>query len=491
MGEKPAIDIALEQVVIIGGGFGGLAMACELKRKLGFHDFVIYERDAGLGGTWYHNNYPGAATDIPGAVYQLSFAPEHNFDCVFPTRNEIQAYIESVASKFEIHSHLRCNYSWIESSWIEKRNCWRSKFCHTISGELRVHESRILISATGHLVNPKSFDVPGRAGFKGSVLHSARWPEDVDLKGKNIVVLGNGSTAVQLVPAILDDVRTCTQIQKEPQWILNRPNPQVPASLKKAFLWFPFLFSMIQHLGFAFAELFYPLLGRHIPRMSKKQLKQCAVPKRYHKLLTPSYEAGCKRLVFASHYLQCLKNLKFDLVQDSIIGMGDNDVHTASGRRYPCDVLILAHGFEYENFTLPLKGRHGITPEEHWQVAGGPSCYKGCVMNGFPNFFMLRGPNMASGHNSVIYYIETTIALILAVATPLIRGSGARVEIKSDAELNYARKVQAACREGVWGRGCSTYYVNGEGWNHTVYPWSSYRLWFHRFWRRTEWTIEP
>ncbi|KAH8698216.1 hypothetical protein GQ44DRAFT_832214 [Phaeosphaeriaceae sp. PMI808] len=359
--------MASEQVVIIGAGFGGLAMACELKRKLNFHDFVIYERDAGLGGTWYYNDYPGAAADIPGAVYQLSFAPEYNFNYVFPTRNEIQAYMWRVASKFNILPHLQCNFAWIESVWIEKRNCWRSEFRHTKSGELRVHESRILISATGHLVNPKTFDVPGRVGFKGLVIHSARWPEHVDLQEKNVVVLGNGSTAVQLVPAILDNA---------PQWILNRANPQVPASLKKAFAWFPLLFLMVQHLGFVAAEIFLPLLGRHIPKMSKRQLERCAVPERYHKLLTPSYEAGCKRLVFASHYLQCLKNPKLNLVQDSIIGMGDNVVHTASGRDYPCDVLILAHGFESENFTLPLKGRHGITPEAHWQAAGGPVATK-------------------------------------------------------------------------------------------------------------------
>jgi hypothetical protein len=195
--------------------------------------------------------------------------------------------------------------------------------------------------------------------------------------------------------------------------------------------------------------------------------------------------------VFASHYLQCLKNLKLDLIQDSITSMSQKSVHTASGHEYPCDVLILAHGFESENFTLPLKGRNGITPEVHWQAAGGPSCYKGCAMNGFPNFFMLRGPNMASGcvyalrhvqcrtadidhnrHNSVIYYIETTIALVLGVAAPLIRRSGGRVEVTHDAELRYAKKVQAACKKGVWGRGCSTYYVNGDGWNHAMYPWS-------------------
>jgi cation diffusion facilitator CzcD-associated flavoprotein CzcO len=133
------------------------------------------------------------AADIPGAVYQLSFAPERNFDSVFPARDELQAYMRRVARKFDVSPHLRCNFEWMGSAWIEERNCWRSKFRHTRNGEVRVHESRVLISATGHLVNPKQFDAPGKASFTGSIIHSARWPKDVDLKGKHVVVLGNGS----------------------------------------------------------------------------------------------------------------------------------------------------------------------------------------------------------------------------------------------------------------------------------------------------------
>jgi cation diffusion facilitator CzcD-associated flavoprotein CzcO len=133
------------------------------------------------------------AADIPGAVYQLSFAPERNFDTVFPVRDELQAYMRRVASKFDIFPHLRCNFDWVESVWIEERNCWRSKFCHIKSGETKIHDSRVLISATGHLVSPKTFEAPGIASFTGSIVHSARWPENVDLAGKDVVVLGNGS----------------------------------------------------------------------------------------------------------------------------------------------------------------------------------------------------------------------------------------------------------------------------------------------------------
>ncbi|KAI9046091.1 flavin-containing monooxygenase [Aspergillus affinis] len=475
MAEKSQV-LPFRQVVIIGAGFGGLAMACELKRKLNFHDFIIYERNPGLGGTWYDNNYPGAAADIPGSVYQLSFAPEPNFTHAFPDRQQLHNYMLDVAQRFHILPHLECNVAWVGSTWLEDRKCWIVELQNTQTGERYVQECAVLISAIGHMVDPKRFDVPGKETFQGQIIHSSKWTNEVDLKGKNVVVLGNGSTAVQIVPAILDDVKQCTQIQRAPQWILNRPNPYVPETLRKCLALFPILFILLQHCGFALAELFYPLLGRRIPRLSKSHLRACGVPEKYHTLLTPSYEPGCKRLVFASSYLQGLSNPKLQLLQDEITSLSSSAVELKSGVSVPCDVLVLAHGFESETFTFPVKGRKGRTTVKHWEEAGGPSCYKGCAMNGFPNFFMIRGPNMASGHNSVIYYIEMTVALILKVASPLIQGRVRSVEVKSQVEKSYVDVVQEACKKGVWGRGCSTYYVDGTGWNHTIYPWSEFQF---------------
>ncbi|OXV05420.1 hypothetical protein Egran_06812 [Elaphomyces granulatus] len=397
MASKSSQYLPFRQVVIIGGGFGGLAMACELKRKLNFRDFVIYERNPGLGGTWYDNNYPGAAADIPGAVYQLSFAPEPNFSRIFPGRNEMHTYMLNVADRFNILQHLQCNHAWIGSTWLDDRKCWRIELRSTQTGEVSIQECKVLISATGHMVDPKRFDVPGKSDFKGQIVHSSKWTDEIDLKGKNVVVLGNGSTAVQVVPAILNDVQKCTQIQRAPQWILNRPNPHVSTRVRQFLALFPIIFALLQGFGFAVAEAFFPLLGKGIPQMNKNQFKKCDIPQKYHQLLTPSFQPGCKRLVFASEYLQCLKNPKVDLIQEEIVSLGEKAVFTTSGNQYPCDILILAHGFESNTFKLPLKGRDGITPEEHWNNAGGPSCYKGCAMNGFPNFFMIRGPNMASG----------------------------------------------------------------------------------------------
>lgn len=284
---------------------------------------------------------------------------------------------------------------------------------------------------------------------------------------------------------------------KAPQWILTRPNLNISEGVRKFFTYFPFVFTILQTIGFALIEAFFPLLGHKIPAMAKAGLKRYDVPEKYHSLLTPSvcfflscylqwltileYTPGCKRLVFATEYLQCLKTPKLELVQDEIVALSETTVITESGKEYACDVLILCHGFKADTFNYPLRGRNGITPEQHWTVAGGPSCYKGSAMNGFPNFFSIRGPNMASAQVllsslrrlfSVIHFMESTRALILNVAGPLIKGKVDVVEVNSEAEQAYVQRVQKACRDGFWGRDCTTYYVTKNGWNHTMYPWS-------------------
>ncbi|KOS22571.1 putative monooxygenase [Escovopsis weberi] len=225
--------------------------------------------------------------------------------------------------------------------------------------------------------------------------------------------------------------------------------------------------------------------------MARRNMAECHVPEKYWSILTPTYTPGCKRMVFSVDYLQCLQNPKVNLVQDTIASLTESDVVTASGASFEADVIILCHGFKAGTFYYPMTGRGGVTPSEHWDVAGGPSCYKGCAMNGFPNFFAIRGPNVSSGHQSLIWFIEATTALILNVAGPLIKGDVDVVEVASKAEQSYVSRVQAACQRGFWGRDCHTFYVTDKGWNHTVYPWTPYWLYFHRFVNKSHWVVTP
>ncbi|XP_014553636.1 hypothetical protein COCVIDRAFT_107170 [Bipolaris victoriae FI3] len=487
--EKPSSTLPFRQVVIVGCGFGGLVMACQLKRRLQFNDFVMYERNAGLGGTWHHNRYPGASADVFGAAYQISFAPEPKFTRAFPVWNELHGYMEKVADRYNLVPHMKFGISWEGSVWIPETRCWRVVLRDCATGDTFTQMCKVLVSATGHLVDPKQLEVQGKDIFKGKIVHSSLWTSDIDVKDKSVVVLGNGSTAVQLVPSILEDVKECTQIQRAPQWILHRPNPALPAAMLTLLTYVPLLFTVLRTTLFAITEAFFHVVGNKIPQISKNHLRKFEVPEEYYDLLTPSYRPGCKRLVFASDYLGCLKNPKLHLIQDEIASLREKSVVTRSGKEYPCDMLLLAHGFESETFKLPLTGRNGVTPQRHWAVAGGPSCYKGIAMHDFPNFFTIRGPNMASGHNSVIWYIEATVELILNVATPLIQGKVNQVEVTAEAESEYVNKVQAACRRGVWGSACNTYYVTKNGWNHTMYPWNSYSLWWFRFVNKKDWTV--
>ncbi|KFA70746.1 hypothetical protein S40288_09221 [Stachybotrys chartarum IBT 40288] len=485
--------LPFRQVIIIGAGFGGIDMACALKRKLNFENFIIYDRNSDIGGTWYDNNYPGCAVDIPGLIYQLSYAPEPNFPRVFPTRLEMLAYLERTVAKYDLYRHVQLNMSWITASWLEDEQRWSVELKNTQTGETFIQECKVLVGAIGHQVDPKDFFVKNKEEFQGHIIPACKYPEALNLKDKNVVVLGNGSTAVQVVPNILKDVKKCVQIQRDAQWILHRPNPPVPQGVRNFLTQFPVFFSLVQQLIFALIECFYPILGRRLAGIANGHQKKFEVPEKYHPLLTPSYTPGCKRLVFAVDYLQCLKDPKIELVQDEIAALRSSSVVTKSGNEYPADVIILCHGFKGDTFYYPLKGRGGITPSKHWDAAGGPSCYKGCAMSGFPNFFSIRGPNVSSGlvaasskimkaesmlksnrQQSVIWFIEATTTLILNAAAPLILDKAALVEVKSSAELAYVNRVQAACKKGFWGRDCHTYYLTESGWNHTVYPWSEY-----------------
>ncbi|KAM7210836.1 hypothetical protein V8F06_013778 [Rhypophila decipiens] len=485
----PSEALPFRQVVIIGAGLAGLNVACRLLTKLNFDDFVIYDRYPGLGGTWYENDYPGCAVDIPGCTYQLSYAPEPNFSRIFPVRGEMKAYIDRVASRFDIPRHVVYNRNWIDATWDDDTKTWTVELQCTKTGQTYTQVCKVLVGAIGHQVDPKELQVPGLADFKGQIIYASKYPAGLDLKGKDVVVLGTGSTATQIVPNILKHVESCTQIQREPHWIVNRPNPYLPSWLRTTLTNFPLLFRLLQHLVFAITELFYPILGRSLARLATKHMKQASVPEKYHSILTPSYTPGCKRIVFSVDYLQCLQNPKFSLVQDTVSRLDPTSVITSSGASFPAQVIIVCYGFKAHTFFYPLHGRDGITPQQHWAQAGGPSGYKGTSMHGFPNFFMVRGPNVSSGHQSLIWFIEASTELILNVAKPLVLGQVDCVEVDKEAERKWVVETQKACQKGFWGRDCHTFYVTESGWNHTVYPWTPYKLWFHRFVSKGHWIV--
>lgn len=471
-------------VIIIGGGFSGLTMGAQLKRKLNFEDYILYERSPDMGGTWWANRYPGCGVDIPSIFYSLSFAPNPDFTNLFPEQPELLQYIKSTAKKFGVDKHTRLNTSWDGAVWQEATKTWIVRLSDTRSGEIFSQECRVLISGTGALVNPNPCDIPGVDSFKGPVVHTAKWPQDLDIEGKEVVIIGNGCSAAQVVPAIAPRVKSVHQFMRTPQFFLPRPNPTISPVFRWIFRYVPFAQKAIRWMLFHIFEYtvwqFYLSASgerhrRWWQRLSDGYLESCA-PKQYWDILKPSYLIGCKRRVFDPGYLTSLGRDNVRLTNEPIVKIDETGVVTKSGQHYPADVIVLATGFQISSYNVNLVGRDGVTPKQHWAQFGGVEAYKSVACAPFPNFFFLFGPNSATGHTSVIYAIESTVDLVLKVAGPVIRGRVSDVAVKPSYEKEYSDTTQKALSQRVW-VDCKSWYRDSNGWNLTLYPWTMYTLW--------------
>ncbi|KAF7983270.1 hypothetical protein HWV62_22908 [Athelia sp. TMB] len=412
-------------VIIIGGGFSGLAMGAQLKRKLNFEDYILYDRSPDLGGTWWANRYPGCGVDIPSIYYSLSFAPNPDFTQFFPEQPEILQYIKSTAKKFGVDKHAKFNTSWDGAVWQEATKTWIVRLSDTRTGEIFSQECRVLISGTGALVNPNPCEIPGVDSFDGPVVHTAKWPQDLNIEGKEVVVIGNGCSATQVVPAIAPHVKSVHQFMRSPQFFLPRPNPTIGPVLRWIFRYVPFVQTLIRWMFFHIFEYtvgqFYLSSrgARHRRRwqwLSDWYLESCA-PKQYWDILKPNYLIGCKRRVFDPGYLTSLRRDNVRLTNAPIVKIDETGVVTKSGQHYPADVIVLATGFQISSYNVNLVGRDGVTPTQHWAKFGG---------------------------------VEAVVDLILKVAGPVIKGRVSDVAVKLDYEKEFSDTQQKALSQRVW-----------------------------------------
>ncbi|KAL4961387.1 flavin-containing monooxygenase [Aspergillus stella-maris] len=475
-------------VVIIGAGFSGLTMACQLQRKLNHYNYAIYDRSAEMGGTWWANKYPGCAVDIPAAYYSLSFAPHAEFSKLFPSQLEVLSYMKNVADQYNVRSHIFCNIECEEASWNDEKKLWSVNLRDTVSQVTILHECKILISAVGALVNPKPFQVAGTELFQGPIIHTARWPQDVDLHGKNVVVIGNGASAAQLIPSIAQEARSIAQFIRTSQYYIASRNVGIGSMWKKLFLYVPGVLLVLRLVIFVYLETAYFMFGvdarskrirQHAANKSKEYIQRVA-PEKYWPLLLPSYELGCKRRIFDNqNYMQCLQMNHVSLTNDTITAVEEHSVITETGKKYDADVIVLATGFSLTQWNLNIYGRKGRSRLDHWNSYGYIEAYHSIAMSGFPNFFYILGPNSGRGHTSTIYAIESYISQILRIITPLLKGQWKSVEVKSEKEKEYNEKLHREIGKTVWASSCASYFIDAEtGKNWFIYPWSSFWMWY-------------
>ncbi|PWY88273.1 putative monooxygenase [Aspergillus heteromorphus CBS 117.55] len=432
------------RVIIIGAGISGLAMACQLKRNFNTEDYWIYDRQTGIGGAWWANTYPGCAVDVPGFCYTFSFAPNPGFTKVFPSQPEILGYLSDVATQYGVDRHFTGGVEWTGAVWQEKTQTWIVTLQDLRTGLSFTQECQVLISAVGGIVNPNSLNIPGAETFQGQIMHTARWRHDVDLTNKHVAVIGNGASAVQLVPAIVDKAKFVTQFMRTPHHIVEATNYDISPRWRVLFRHIPILLYLLRlfmllYMETAFFQFRTTPSGKHGRKASEKASReyvQSMAPKRYWDLLIPSYEFGCKRRIFDRNYLTTLSTAQnLHLTNDPITEITANSIRTRSGAEVPVDVILLATGFSLTQYTTPLHGRSHKTRDTHWTQYGHKATFKTVAMHGFPNFFYLLGPNSGRLYTSTVQIIE------------------------------------------------SAYFVDKDtGKNWFVYPWNSFDLWVSTHW---------
>ncbi|PTU25348.1 hypothetical protein P175DRAFT_0521128 [Aspergillus ochraceoroseus IBT 24754] len=480
------------QVVVIGAGFSGLTIACQLQEKLKQFDYTIYERSEDVGGTWCANRYPGCAVDIPAALYSLSFAPHPGFSKLCPSQPEVLAYFHNVASRYGVLQHVVCQTEWEGAYWQESTQTWSVKLRDLVRGTVFYHECKILISAVGALVNPNSFDLPGVDSFRGEIVHTARWKRGLSLRDKKVVVVGNGASAAQLIPAIIDETKSITQFIRTPQYFVPNDNWDINTFWKAVFRWFPGFLLLFRFVIFLSLEMATVMIGRgeqgsrsRLVAANKSQAYMTgSTPEKYWPLLVPQYEIGCKRRVFdKAKYIPCLRNDKLHLTKDPIVALQESSVLTRSGQSYPADAVILATGFSLTHWNVEVRGRSNRSREDHWKEFGYIEAYQSIGMNGFPNFFYVLGPNSGRAHTSTLFAIENYAHLILRVIRPILEGRAASVEVKRACEQRYNEELHSAIEKTVFTDSCGTYFNDKQtGRNWFIYPWSSLQMWYSTHW---------
>lgn len=390
----------------IGTGFSGIGLGATLKRWYNISDIRFFERNASLGGTWFANRYPGCACDVPTALYSFSFEPNPNWTRVLPPSTELWEYLNGVAGKYDLHRGMTFGAEVRKAEWIETSARWRLTVVRLEDGGEFLHECQFLFSATGQLVRARELDVPGVETFKGEIFHSSQWRQDVDLTGKRVVIFGNGCTGAQVVTAIVGQTKQLTQIVRTKHWILPGVDRLVDDFTREV-LKIPGINTLSRFAVFAFAEdqlrCFYMnwdarRYRKNMTRAADKYMRKLA-PEKYHDMLIPDFEVGCKRRIFDPGYLEALHAENLELTDASVAKIVPEGVQFADGRVIEADVIVACNGFKLDDFMYPMEvnGVGGETAKQHWAKFGGaPEAYNCSVMSGFPNFFAILGKYMLS-----------------------------------------------------------------------------------------------
>ncbi len=472
----------MPSVAIIGSGFGGLAAAVRLKQS-GVEDLVVFEKSHDVGGVWRENTYPGAACDVPSHLYSLSFAPKADWSRRFAPQAEIHQYLRDVARDLDVLRHIRFGSEVLSAAFDEETGTWRL----TLSGGAE-HEVDVLIAATGQLSRPSTPDIPGLDRFEGTLFHSARWEHDHDVTGERVAVLGTGASAIQFVPAITPRTAALTVFQRSAPYVLAKPDRAYRERAKQAFARVPGLLRLSREANYFSNELRSlgfntepRLLFAHKARY-RKHLRRVVPDPVLREKLTPTDPMGYKRILMSNDWYQALQLPHVDVVRDRIAEVRPHSIVTVDETEREVDTIVLGTGFAATEFLLPMRitGCGGRDLHEEWK--DGASAYLGTVVPGFPNLFVLYGPNTNLGHNSIIVMLEAQVGWVVQGILALRHRRARWLDVRRDVAEAFDAWVQERVGHTVFAGGCRSWYLTESGRNTQNWPAST--LTFRRRLRR-------
>jgi cation diffusion facilitator CzcD-associated flavoprotein CzcO len=455
-------------VAVIGSGFGGLGAAITLRER-GVTNIALFERARELGGTWRDNRYPGCRCDVASTLYSFSFAPNPKWTNTYSYQQEIWQYLSNVADRYRLRELIKFDHDVSDISFDPSAQLWRIR---TTQGD---YEAKCVILATGGLAEPRLPDIEGLSTFAGPIMHTARWDETVELEGKRVGVIGTGASSIQVVPQIAPVVERLEVFQRTPSWILPHLGRPVLERTKRIFSTLPFSEQLVRAKVYWCNELMVLGFVKNPNRMiqaetlSREHLARQINDPQLRERFTPAYRLGCKRVLISNDFYPAFNRDNVALVTEHIQSVEPSGMRTSDGSLHKFDVLVAATGFYVTDSPMAEKvhGVGGVALADAFR--GALVNYKGTAFPGFPNFFMLGGPNTALGHSSIIFMHESQLNYATKAIRTALRAD-ALVEPEAGAAQRWTTQLRSKLPTTVWGTGCSSWYLNAEGTNTTIWP---------------------
>jgi len=475
--ERPVPDE--RHIVIIGSGFSGLCLGIQLVQS-GIDTFTILEKSDRLGGTWRDNTYPGAACDSPSFAYCFSFEQKTDWSRKWAPQAEILDYMEHCAEKYGLTRHIRFDTEVVAARFDEECGVWRIE---TADGE--EIRAAVLVSGVGQLNRPFVPRIPGLDGFQGEWFHSAQWNHHVELKGRRVAVIGNAASAIQFVPEIAKQAGHLAIFQRSANWMLPKQDRAYSEAEKRRFTAHPWWARLYRWWIWASFEMRFPVflrnrfLGSRIEKLALENMREQVTDPALREALVPDYPIGGKRILISDDYYRTLGRDNVEVVLDGIERIEGDAVVTRKGRRLPADVLILATGFETTSFLAPMEivGLGGRSLQREWK--DGANAYLGISVSGFPNFFMMYGPNTNLGHNSIVFMIECQTAYILDSIRKLLDRNLAYMDLRPEVQAAFNERIQRELSRTAWAATGKSWYKDEAGRITNNWSGSTIRYWWN------------